>query len=105
MLFMRNSFPLLSLDGPDAPERDRLRIQLALEVISRIRELIGALSIGKDPHNTVFLAWFERRRSKLTHKKGQHLLLLHIVALAVDHGRPRFLCSQVFLPVSSTGEV
>ncbi len=82
-----------------------MRIQLALEVIGRIREMMGALSIGKDTHNRVFLAWFLRRRGKLTYKKYVYLLLLHIVALAVDQGYPRFLCSQVLLPVSFTGEV
>lgn len=82
-----------------------MRIQLALEVIGRIRELIGAFSIEKDTHNTVSLAWFERRRSKLTHQKCLHLLPFHIVAFSVDHGRSRFLCSRVFLPVSFPGKV
>src|SRR2546422_6948677 len=100
-LHLRN----VAVDGSDAPGCGSMRIQLALEVIGRIREMIGALSIEKDTHNTVFLAWFLRRSGKLTHKKCLHLLLLHIVALAVDHGRHRFLCFQVFLPVSSTGEV
>jgi hypothetical protein len=82
-----------------------MRIQLVLEGIGCIRELVGALSIGKDTHNAVFLAWFKRRRSKLTHQKCLHLLLFYIVALFVDHERPRFLCSRVFLLVSFTGEV
>jgi hypothetical protein len=82
---MRNSFHLLSLDGPDAPRRDRMPIQLTLEVIGRICEIIGALSIEKDPHNPVFLAWFLRRCGQLTHEKYLYLLLLHIIALAVDH--------------------
>src|SRR5262249_55919170 len=96
---------LFSLDSSDAPRSTSVPIQLVLEVIGRIGELIGALSIEKDTHNAVFLAWFERRRSKLTHHKCLHFLLFYIVALAVDHEGPRFLCSQVFLPVSFIGEV
>jgi len=82
-----------------------VHIQLVLDAIGRIRKMIGALSIGKHPHNAIFLAWFLRRLGKLAHKKYLHLSLLHIVSLALAHGRTRFLCFQVFLPVSSTGEV
>src|SRR6266542_2259700 len=76
-----------SLDSSYAPGGGSVRIQLTLDAIGRIREPIGALPIGKQTHNTVFLTWFKRRRGKLTHKKGLHLLLLHIVALALAHGR------------------
>src|SRR6266567_9410414 len=96
---------LFSLDSSYAPGRGSMRIQLALDAIGRIREMIGALSIRKQTHNTVFLAWFLRRRGKLTHKKYVYLLPLHIISLAVNHGRPRFLCFQVILLVSSIGEV
>jgi hypothetical protein len=80
-------------------------IQLALHVIDGICEMIGALCIGKHTHNAILLAWFLLRRGKLTHKKYVHLVPLHIVALAVNHGRARFLCFQVTLLVSSIGEV
>jgi len=96
---------LFSLDCSDAPRSISVPIQLALHVIDGIGELIGALSIRKQTHNPVFLAWFLRRRGKLTHKKYVYLLPLHIISLAVNHGRPRFLCFQVILLVSSIGEV
>src|SRR5579875_235378 len=89
---------LVALDGSDTPGRGSMPIQLALEIIGRIRELIGALRIEEHTHNMVFLAWFLRRRGQLTHQKDLRLLLLHIVAFAADHECPRFLYFQVFLP-------